>query len=88
MLNLPFHFPICEITFFPLECNLPQKSNNIIDCTASHLIFLTDITAFFYLCTEPEAAFKIFKLLKWKSDLKIKGINESVEVCVHFHKLI
>lgn len=66
MLNLPFCFPICEITFFfPLEGSLPQKkSNNIVGCTASLQYLLKDIAAFFYLCPEPEAAFKIFKLLK------------------------
>lgn len=75
------------LLFSPLEGSLPQKkSNNIIGCTASHL--LKDIAAFFYLCPETEAAFKIFKLLKSKCDLKIKDINGSLEVCIQFLKLI
>lgn len=58
---------MCEIAFYPLEGRLAQKkNNNVIGCTASHL--LKDIAASLYICPEPEAAFKIFKLPEWKCD--------------------
>lgn len=45
------------------------------------VLSLKDFAAFIYLPAQPEAASKIFKQLKRKSNFK-KGIDESLVVCV------